>query len=121
MATERRGRMGASNFLACWLLALTACCVAQDANAPAGQSSSKAPGRRSAHHLQVPVEDSQPPELTQAEAAIEKGDYAAAEPLLRKLVNGDSASYVAWFDLGFVENALGKLDDSIAAYRKSVA
>ena len=30
-------------------------------------------------------------------------------------------SYVAWFDLGFVENALGKVDQSIAAYRKSVA
>ena len=28
---------------------------------------------------------------------------------------------MAWFDLGFVENALGKLDESIAAYRKSVA
>jgi tetratricopeptide (TPR) repeat protein len=28
---------------------------------------------------------------------------------------------VAWFELGFVENALGKVDDSIAAYRKSVA
>jgi predicted Zn-dependent protease len=28
---------------------------------------------------------------------------------------------VAWFDLGFVENALGKVDESIAAYRKSVA
>jgi tetratricopeptide (TPR) repeat protein len=40
---------------------------------------------------------------------------------LRKLVGGDANSYVAWFDLGFVENALGKVDDSIAAYRKSVA
>ncbi len=27
---------------------------------------------------------------------------------------------MAWFDLGFVENALGKVDESIAAYRKSV-
>ncbi len=31
------------------------------------------------------------------------------------------ASYVGWFDLGFVENALGNVDASIAAYRKSVA
>jgi tetratricopeptide (TPR) repeat protein len=123
MATEQRDPMGASKFLAGGLLVLTvgAGGVAQDVSAPAGQSSSKAPAHRSAHHIQVPVEDSQPPELTQAEAAIEKGDYAAAEPLLRKLVSGDSASYVAWFDLGFVENALGKLDESIAAYRKSVA
>ncbi|MFY9949079.1 MAG: tetratricopeptide repeat protein, partial [Candidatus Sulfotelmatobacter sp.] len=60
-------------------------------------------------------------ELTQAEAAIEKRDYAAAEPLLHKLVEHDATSYVAWFDLGFVENALGNVDASIAAYRKSVA
>jgi tetratricopeptide (TPR) repeat protein len=37
------------------------------------------------------------------------------------VLDRDPANYVAWFDLGFVENALGKLDDSIAAYRKSVA
>ena len=80
-------------------------------------------GHRTVHHIQVPVEDgsAQPPELAQAEAAIEKKDYAAAEPLLRKLVGREPGGYVAWFDLGFVENALGKVDDSIAAYRKSVA
>jgi tetratricopeptide (TPR) repeat protein len=75
------------------------------------------------HHIRVPEEDSptQPAELTAAEAAIEKKNYPAAEPLLRKLVERDPASYVAWFDLGFVENALGKVDDSITAYRKAVA
>ncbi len=78
---------------------------------------------RGAHHVQVPDEDNptQPAELTAAEAAIEKRDYAAAERLLRKVTERDGASYVAWFDLGFVENALGKVDESIAAYRKSVA
>src|SRR5262249_10506831 len=40
--------------------------------------------------------------------------------LLHKVVKEDPANYVAWFDLGFVGNALGKTDDSIAAYRKSV-
>ncbi|HXC41909.1 MAG TPA: tetratricopeptide repeat protein [Candidatus Dormibacteraeota bacterium] len=78
---------------------------------------------RGAHHVQVPDEDSpaQPAELTAAEAAIEKRDYEGAERLLRKLTEHDGANYVAWFDLGFVENALGKVDESIAAYRKSVA
>ena len=33
----------------------------------------------------------------------------------------DPNNYAAWFDLGFLYNALGKTDDSIAAYRKSVA
>jgi tetratricopeptide (TPR) repeat protein len=77
------------------------------------------------HHTTVEEEVVRPPELTKAESLIDKRDYAAAEPLLRKLVSDDaakddSAIYVAWFELGFVENGLGKMDDSIAAYRKSV-
>jgi Tfp pilus assembly protein PilF len=120
---------------------LTAGAIAQTASPPPAQTSQQPspesgassnqslPGkgdsssRRSVHRIRVPDEDSpaQPAELTAAEAAIEKKDYSAAEPLLRKSVEHDPASYVAWFDLGFVENALGKLDDSIAAYRKSVA
>jgi tetratricopeptide (TPR) repeat protein len=103
--------------------------VAQGASPPVGQSPSQASsqsssqnqGHRSGRHIQVEVESSQPEELTQAETAIEKGDYATAEPLLRKLLDRDPASYAGWFDLGFVDNALGKVDDSIAAYRKSVA
>ena len=63
----------------------------------------------------------QPAELTAAEAAIEKKDYGAAEPLLRKLVDRDPTNYEGWFDLGFVENAQGNVEASIAAYRKSVA
>jgi Flp pilus assembly protein TadD len=70
-------------------------------------------------HTRV-VEQNGSPELTQAEDLIQKHDYAAAEPLLRKVVTNEPASYVAWFDLGFTENGLGKSDDSIAAYRKSV-
>lgn len=72
-------------------------------------------------HTHVVEQDKISPEVRQAEDLIQKRDYAAAEPLLQKAVAGDSASYVAWFDLGFTENALGKTDDSIAAYRKSVA
>ncbi len=118
--------MAASKILARTLLALTACmyATAQGASQPPTQSPASSSGaHRSIHHIQVPDEDSpsQPAELIQAEAAIEKQDYAAAETLLHKLVERDAASYVAWFDLGFVENALGNVDASIAAYRKSVA
>lgn len=76
---------------------------------------------KTVRHRQVQVEDqSQPPELTQAEAAIEKKDYAAAEPLLQKVVTAQAGNYQAWFDLGFVYNAVGRPEDSIAAYRQSV-
>lgn len=72
------------------------------------------------HHRVAEQDPSQPPELTRAEAAIEKKDYPSAESLLKKVVAGQPANYQAWFDLGFVYNALGKNDDSIAAYRQSV-
>jgi tetratricopeptide (TPR) repeat protein len=73
------------------------------------------------HHTTIAEESAPRPELTHAEQLIDKHDYAGAEPLLQKVVGDDPANYVAWFELGFVENGLGKVDDSIAAYRKSVS
>lgn len=117
-AGERRVAMAASRFLAS-LLALTGVwAAAQDASPANAQDSGS---HRSSRHVQVPVDDEQATEMAQAEHAIEKKDYAAAEGLLRKFVDKNPANYEAWFDLGFVENELGKVDESIAAYRKSVA
>jgi len=119
---------------ACALLAWAKFASAQGANTTPG--STQAPtqsqdtgssssvhhktGTNSVHRTRVEEDAGPPPELTKAEAFIEKKDYAAAEPLLRKVVGDDVTNYVAWFELGFVENGLGKMDDSIAAYRKSV-
>jgi len=76
------------------------------------------------HHREII--ESQPAEIAQAETAIEKNDFAAAEGLLRKALGRDPESkepwaYQAWFDLGFVLNGVNRTDESIAAYRKSVA
>jgi tetratricopeptide (TPR) repeat protein len=60
-------------------------------------------------------------ELIQAEAAIEKHEYVTAEALLQKVLAANPDNYQAWFDLGFVFHGLGKIDESIAAYRRSVA
>lgn len=77
---------------------------------------------KTVRHHKIAVEDpSVPPELTQAEAAIEKKDYATAEQLLKNVTGRDPANYQGWFDLGFVYNAQAKTEESIAAYRKSVA
>ena len=73
------------------------------------------------HHKVASEDPSFPPELQQAEAAIQKKDYAAAEPLLKKVTERNPSNYQAWFDLGFVYNAQGQVEESIAAYRKSVA
>ena len=71
------------------------------------------------HHREL-VDDT-PPEIAQAEDAIQKNDFAAAEALLKKALDKDPNNYQAWFDLGFVLNRLARPDESIAAYRKSVA
>jgi len=76
-------------------------------------------GQTVRHHKVA--ENTTAPELAQAEAAIEKRDYAAAEPLLHKVVSAEPANFQAWYDLGFVYNGLDRTDESIAAYRKSVA
>jgi Flp pilus assembly protein TadD len=65
--------------------------------------------------------DNTPPEIAQAEDAIQKGDFANAESLLKKALDKDHDNYQAWFDLGFTLNRLGRADESIAAYRRSVA
>jgi tetratricopeptide (TPR) repeat protein len=72
-------------------------------------------------HYKVPDSPTVAPELTQAENDIEKQNYAAAEPLLRTVVASDANNYQAWFDLGFVCNAIGKTQESIEAYKRSVA
>jgi tetratricopeptide (TPR) repeat protein len=73
------------------------------------------------HHVVVEEAGAAPPELAQAEDLIQKQNYAAAKPLLRKVLDTDAMNYVAWFELGFVENGLGNVEESILAYRKSVA
>jgi Flp pilus assembly protein TadD len=65
--------------------------------------------------------DAQPPEIAQAEAEIQKNNFTGAETLLKKAIDKDPNNYQAWFDLGFALNRLGRVDESIAAYRKSVA
>src|SRR5271154_5087870 len=71
------------------------------------------------HHKEL-VED-QPPEIAKAEDAIQKNDFSAAETLLKTAIEQDPNNYQAWFDLGFVLNRLDRADESVAAYRKSVA
>ena len=71
-------------------------------------------------HYKERIDDT-PPEIAQAEDAIQKNDFTGAETLLKKAIDKDPNNYQAWFDLGFALNRLGRADESIAAYRKSVA
>jgi Tfp pilus assembly protein PilF len=93
----------------------------ETANKPPQGSSSSSGKKPHRHRTTVAEEEGPQPELARAEELIQKRDYTQAEAALQKLVASDPENYVAWFDLGFVENALEKQQDSIAAYRKSVA
>jgi Flp pilus assembly protein TadD len=71
-------------------------------------------------HYKERVDDT-PPEIAQAEDAIQKNDFAGAETLLKKALDKDPKNYQAWFDLGFVLNHQSRVEESIHAYRQSVA
>src|SRR4051812_39007167 len=86
-----------------------------------GSSSSKKSNHRATRHTTVAEDAGPPSDLSKAEELILNKKLAEAEPLLRKVVQEDPKNYVAWFDLGFLENALGNVEESIAAYRNSVA
>jgi tetratricopeptide (TPR) repeat protein len=72
------------------------------------------------HHK---VEDQDPAAawLNEAETNIAKRDYSSAEPLLKKYLETYPESYAAWYDLGYAYRGLGRKDEAIAAFRKSVA
>jgi len=76
--------------------------------------------RPTIRHHRVEETDPIAAKLTQAEDAIAKQDYASAEPLLKQVVAERPADYAAWYDLGFLYHALGRTEDSIDAYKKSV-
>jgi Flp pilus assembly protein TadD len=73
------------------------------------------------HHREVVVENAVSPQVEQAEAAIEKRDFAAAEPLLTKAVADNPKDYRAWYDLGYVYGSTGRKPEQVDAYRKAVA
>ncbi len=60
-------------------------------------------------------------QVDQAEAAMEKNDFAGAQSLLQKAAAANPGDYRVWFDLGYVYNAQKQTPAAIDAYRKSVA
>ena len=73
------------------------------------------------HRVEEPDENASPPEIDQAETAMQKGDFATAEALLQKAIAAKPNDYRAWFDLGYVYNATHRQTAAIDAYRKSIA
>jgi Flp pilus assembly protein TadD len=72
------------------------------------------------HQIEEQSDDSTSPEIDQAETAMQKQDYLAAETLLLKALSVSPNAYRAWFDLGYIYNATKRVPEAVAAYRKSV-
>lgn len=77
---------------------------------------------RAVRHHTVPVQQDSDASsfLDQAEPLLAKGDYSAAEPILRKATSKDPKSYAAWYDLGYAEQELGRTAEAISDYKRSV-
>src|SRR5271167_1876681 len=75
------------------------------------------------HHrvAETVPDDASSPEVDQAETAMQHNDFPAAESLLQKAVAAKPSDYRAWFDLGYVYNAIHRTAEAIDAYRKAVA
>lgn len=72
------------------------------------------------HHREVDDSDNSV-EISQAEEAMTKKDFASAEKTLLEVTAKNDKNYRAWFDLGYIYNATDRQPQSIDAYRKSVA
>jgi tetratricopeptide (TPR) repeat protein len=83
--------------------------------------SARAQDHVTVRHHRVEETDPAAAKVAEAEDDIGKQDYASAEPLLKEYLEAHPESYSAWYDLGFVYRGMGRSEDSIAAYRKSVA
>ena len=87
----------------------------------AGVSSWAQSSSKTVRHHRVEDQDPIAAKIGQAEADIEKQNYAAAEQLLKEVVADMPENYSAWYDLGYVYHAMGRREDAIGAYRKSVS
>src|SRR5262252_9183838 len=114
VASITNARLLAGVFLIACTAAVGQRSVAQSAPA------SNEPQHMTVRHHRVEEQDPALSKLTQAEDAIAKNDYATAEPLLKQVIETYPEQYAAWYDLGYVYHALGRKEDSIAAYKKSV-
>lgn len=111
MATETLVGTGANKASLIWLVAVVLLAL------PAGAQT-----RKAGTHRRIPSDEAIAARaVAEAEAAIEKKDWATAETTLREVVAKNARDYRAWFDLGFVFNETDRRPEAVEAYRKSVA
>ncbi len=86
-----------------------------------GSLGARAQDHVTVRHHRVEETDPEAAKLAEAESDLAKQDYASAEPLLKDYSAAHPENYSVWYDLGYLYHATGRSEESIAAYRKSVA
>ncbi len=81
-----------------------------------GQSTARKPGAQ----LPAAAPQSIPAQVAEAEAAIVKSDWKAAEARLNPWLAAHPSDARALFDAGYVADAENRLDDAAALYRRAV-
>lgn len=97
------------------VLALALFCAIGATGQSSAPTSAPRDEKRRAHSAQ------ESPALRDAEAALERKEFDAAEAKLKQLAAGEPQNYRAWFDLGYVYNATNRTELAVDAYRHSVA
>ncbi len=83
------------------------------ANSKSSQSKAQPPSAPSADPLA--------PLLAQAQAALDRNDFAAAIPLLQKIADAKPSDALPHFELGFAYSGLKKNPEAIAEYRRAIS
>jgi tetratricopeptide (TPR) repeat protein len=82
------------------------------ANSQSSQSKAQPPS--------APSTDPLAPLLAQAQAALDRNDFAAAIPLLQKIADAKPTEALPHFELGFAYSGLKKNPEAIAEYRRAI-
>jgi Flp pilus assembly protein TadD len=83
---------------------------------------SAAQTRKSGTHRRIPSDEAIAARaIAEAEAAMERKEWAAAERELQDVVAKDPKNYRAWFDLGYLFHHTDRRPEALDAYRRSVA
>lgn len=86
---------------------------ASSGNSPSSQSN--------AQQSSSPSADPLAPVLAQAQAALDRNDFAAAIPLLEKIAEAKPNDALPHFELGFAYSGLKNNPEAIAEYRRAIA
>src|SRR5215469_10144108 len=73
-------------------------------------------------HRRVETAENSPAaqQISEAEAEIAKNNFSKAESLLQSTLAQNPKDYRAWYDLGFLHDALNKHSEAVADYKKSI-